>query len=202
MRRLIALVCAAALLCGCAGRDPVPVSAYLPNDAALSCSQIESEIVGNNASLKVRVTEDADAEKRNIAAAATAILLFWPAVFAMDLSGAASTEAQALEGRNRTLTGLASAKQCQTARAMTVAEATAEYEAEVKAAEAAEAEGRDDAPGMKTPTDQRLREASRTGAAGAVEPPSADDRARLQGLMDRFLRGEITKDEYDRLRAG
>ena len=31
---------------------------------------------------------------------------------------------------------------------------------------------------------------------------AADDRARLQGLMDRFLRGEITKDEYDRLRAG
>lgn len=202
MRKLSALVCAVAMLGGCAGRDPVPVSAFMPNDAALSCSQIESEIVGNNAGLKARVTEDAETEKRNIAAAATAILLFWPAAFAMDLSGAASTEAQALEGRNQTLMGLASEKQCQTSRAMTVAEATVEYEAEIKAAEAAESDARDNAPGVKTPTDQRLHQAPAVGAAVAAEPVSADEAARHQDLMDRFLRGEITKDEYERLRAG
>ena len=116
----------------------------------------------------------------------------------MDFKGAASTEANAFEQRNRTLTGLASDKRCTVAPMLTVAEATAYREAKI----AASRTDQSDVPGVKTPTDQRLHQVSQTGTAVAAEPPSAGDRARLQGLMDRFLRGEITKDEYDRLRAG
>jgi len=35
-----------------------------------------------------------------------------------------------------------------------------------------------------------------------AQPDDPADRATLQQLMDRFLRGEISKEEYDRLRAG
>ena len=39
-------------------------------------------------------------------------------------------------------------------------------------------------------------------ATATLPAAFAVDRARLQELMDRFLRGEIDKAEYERLRAG
>ena len=61
-----------------------------------------------------------------------------------------------------------------------------------------------DAPGVRTPTDQRLRQelAAVQPATATLPAAFAVDRARLQELMDRFLRGEIDKAEYERLRAG
>jgi hypothetical protein len=197
VRRLCALACACLMVAGCAGRDPIPVSAYMPNDAGLTCPEIDAEIVGNNSGLKARVNESIDTRDKNIVVGAAAILLFLPAALAMDLKGAASTEATALEARNRTLTMLGAKQRCRTTHAMTVAEAEAEREASIQSAEASQPT---DVPGVRTPTDQRLHPAPTATQMSAV--PAGVDRAQLQTLMDRFLRGEITKAEYDRLRAG
>ncbi|MEQ8394520.1 hypothetical protein [Thalassobaculum sp.] len=197
MRRLSALACACLTVAGCAGRDPIPVSAYMPNDAGLKCSEIDAEIVSNNAGLKARVNESVDTRDKNILIGAAAVLLFLPAAFAMDLKGAASTEATALEARNRTLTMLGAKQRCRTTRAMTVAEAEAERVTSIQSAEASQPA---DVPGVRTPTDQRLHPAPSATQMSAA--PAGVDRAQLQTLMDRFLRGEITKAEYDQLRAG
>lgn len=215
-------------MAGCAGREPAPVSAYMPTDAEMSCQTIDSEIRGNNDAIRVRVNEDADVENKNIAVGATAALLFFPLALAMDLKGAALTEAGAFEQRNRTLTGLAASRGCSASRPVTVAEATQEREAAQAAARAAEEDA--DVPGVKNPSDQRLHQASvappaavsrpvqaaapwpapgpvtmdaaAMQASAPAEPARRLDRAGLQELMDRFLRGEISKDEYERLRAG
>lgn len=199
MRRWGAALCAGLLVAGCAGRDPVPVSAYQPNDTGLSCNELNTEIQGNNDALRTRVQESKDKQDRNILIGGAALLLFWPAAFAMDMKGAADTEAKAYEQRNRTLALLAAKKKCSTTHPMTVAEAEAE-----RVAKAAAAEKDNDLTGVRTPTDQRL-EANRMAAAPVAEPAMGSggvDNARLHELMDRFLRGEITKDEYERLRAG
>jgi len=192
-------------MAGCAGRDAVPVSAYSPNDKEMSCRELDTEIQRNNDVLRDRVGEAAGTEQRNIVVGATALLLFWPALFAMDLKDAAGTEATSLEQRNVVLAQLAAKGRCQTARAMTVAEAEAERVAAEVAARAAEETV--DAPGVRTPTDQRLHQTSPVAtpavAPAAVQASATEgDRERLRDLMDRFLRGDISKAEYDRLRAG
>ncbi len=203
MKRLSAIICAGLTVAGCAGRDAAPVSAYMPGDAELSCQQINHEIRGNNGAIRVRVQEGHDTSDRNILIGTAAFLLFAPAAFAMDLKDAAGTEAAALEQRNRNLNLMANKKRCQTDRALTVAEAEAEWSAKTAEARAAE---NSDTPGVRTPTDQRLHQARAASPMPATAQASAGpvDRScrRLRDLMDRFLRGEISKAEYDRLRAG
>lgn len=225
MREFGVLICACLAAAGCAGREPAPISAGMPTDAEMSCQTIDSEIRGNNDAIRTRVNEDADVENKNIAVGATAALLFFPLAFAMDLKGAALTEANAFEQRNRTLTGLSATRRCSATRAVTVAEATQEREAVQAAARAAESDV--DALGVKNPSDQRVHQpavaaplAASTSVASsepwrargpvtmeaatvqAVAPVRPLDHTGLQELMDRFLRGEISKDEYERLRAG
>lgn len=207
MKRSIVLTCAAMTLAGCAGRDPIPVSAYSPNDPQMSCLEIDSEIRRNNLGLRARAQEVKNTTDRNIVVGAAGILLFWPALFAMDLKDAAGTEGISLEQRNSTLTQLAAKGGCQTVHAMTFAEAEAERVAAAssdrEASEAAEVP-----PGVRTPTDQRLHrpdagaQPAMQGASTQAAVPIGVDRATLKDLMDRFLRGEISKEEYDRLRAG
>lgn len=201
LKRLCALTCAGLVMAGCAGRDAVPVSAYSPNDAQMACPEIDSEIQRINDALRVRVNESADTSDRNIVIGAAAILLFWPAAFAMDLKDAASTEATSLEQRNATLTQMGAKGRCRTARALTVAEAEAERAA-AKAAEQRMAEEAGE-PGMPAPTGAQVAGPGVQPAVMQASAPSAPvNRDRLRDLMDRFLRGEISKAEYERLRAG
>lgn len=204
LNRLSALTCAGLLVAGCARRDAVPVSAYSPNDKEMSCRELDTEIQRNNALLRARVGEVADTEQRNIVVGAAALILFWPAAFAMDLKDAAGTEAASLEQRNVVLSQLAAKGRCQTARPLTVAEADAERVAAEAAQRKAEAD-QPEVPNVHTPTDQRLHQAAPVAAPAAVQasataPGVGSDR--LRDLMDRFLRGEISKAEYERLRAG
>lgn len=225
MRHIAVLACAGVILAGCAGREPAPVSAYLPNDPQLSCGSIDAEIRGNNEAIRTRVNEDAEVQNKNIVVGTAGALLFFPIALAMDFKGAAMTEASAFEQRNRTLAGLATHTRCNAARPVTVAEATQEREAALAAAKAAEM---NDVPGVKNPSDQRLQPAPvmspPAGLPAAAStapwpgsgpapmqpavtqaqagPARSGDSPPLQQLMDRFLRGEISKAEYDRLRAG
>ena len=203
MNRLCAVTCAGLMMAGCAGRDAVPVSAYLPNDKEMSCREVGTEIQRNNDLLRAKVREVADTEQRNIVVGAAALILFWPAAFAMDLKDAAGTEANSLEQRNAVLAQLAAKGRCRTARPFTVADAEAERVAtEVAAREAAQPV---DVQGVRTPTDQRLHQASAVASPSSIQASTVSTGVggdRLRDLMDRFLRGEISKAEYERLRAG
>jgi len=168
MRQIPVLACAGMMLAGCAGREPAPVSAYLPDDAQLTCQSIDTEIRGNNDAIRTRVNEDAEVQNKNIVVGAAGALLFFPIALAMDFKGAAMTEASAFEQRNRTLAGLAAHNRCDNgASPVTVAEATQEREAAQAAAKAAEM---NDVDGVKNPSDQRLRQAP--SAPAPVVPPA------------------------------
>ncbi len=105
-RRTASALCALALLASCAGRDPVPVQVAQASDNLLACSQITAEMQANETKVRQLADEEASKKKKNIAIGAVGALLFWPALFAMDFSGAEKTEIEALRARQAHLTQL------------------------------------------------------------------------------------------------
>lgn len=99
MKAKLALA-AALLLAGCAGRTGHPVAISNGYDAALSCQQMQAEIQANQTKATQVAEEKNSAENGNIAVGAVGALLFWPALFALDLSDAEQREMDALEARN------------------------------------------------------------------------------------------------------
>lgn len=95
------------LLTACAGRDAKPVAVMNAYDRDLSCEQIQAEIQSNEAKARQLVDEDNSAHNANIAIGAVGVLLFWPALFALDLSDAERVEIDALHARNMHLANLA-----------------------------------------------------------------------------------------------
>jgi hypothetical protein len=109
--RLMRLAPAAAfLVCACAGRPPQPVAVVQPQDASTDCNAILAESDANNRKLTELGGEQGAKVAQNVAAG-VAGLVIWPLWFAMDFQGAASTEATALESRQKYLATLAS-KRC------------------------------------------------------------------------------------------
>jgi hypothetical protein len=96
----------------CAGRDANPVVSYQTYDSGLSCEQIEAEIIGNEAKALQLIEEDESAHNANVAIGVVGALLFWPALFALDVGDAEMTEMRALKDRNNRLLGLAESKDC------------------------------------------------------------------------------------------
>lgn len=101
-----AAVCAlaAVMLGGCAGRDAQPVSISRAGDEQLSCAQIDGELNEMLPRVK-KLSNDADKLGRNAGVAAVGAILFWPALFALDLSDAEKVEIQAFVGRYQVLSG-------------------------------------------------------------------------------------------------
>ena len=121
------------VLAGCAGRDPVPISAYKPSDANLSCADLANEIQSNNANMLVRARESADTTDRNVLIGAAGVLLFAPILLAIDAKDAAGTENRSYEERNRYLAGQARQVGCQVPTPMTVAMAEQQVDQAKKA---------------------------------------------------------------------
>lgn len=97
---------AALALAACAGRDANPVAAYMPSDEYLSCQALEAEIQRNNAEIARLTNAENDKDGANVAIGAVGLILFWPALFALDLSDANTVEATALNSRNQNLAGI------------------------------------------------------------------------------------------------
>jgi hypothetical protein len=83
---------------------PVPMMAAYDND--LSCEQIQAEIGSNESKARQLIDEDNSHRNSNIAIGTVGVLLFWPALFALDLSDAERVEAEALHERNTHLASL------------------------------------------------------------------------------------------------
>jgi hypothetical protein len=94
-------------LAACAGRDAKPVAMMNAYDRDLSCEQIQAEIQNNETKARQLVDEESSSRKANIAVGAVGVLLFWPALFALDLSDAERVEINALHQRNMHLASLA-----------------------------------------------------------------------------------------------
>jgi hypothetical protein len=113
MKRLIITATAFSfLVTGCAGRDAAPVTAYNAYDAQLSCSQIDAETAANNNKVSQLQKEKENATAANIAIGAVGLLLFWPALFALDTSDAQDVETRALNDRNNSLAYLKTTAKC------------------------------------------------------------------------------------------
>lgn len=188
MKRLaMAALAASTVLAGCAGRDPIPVSAYKPTDTQLSCADLANEIHANNANMLARAKESADTSDRNVMMGAAGILLFAPILLAIDAKDAAATENRAFEERNRRLAGQARQGGCQIPVPLTVALAEEQI-------------GRTRSEGPAAGKDTQTAEADKPSVTSPIyaRSPGGSD---LKDLMGRFLRGEITQEQYEQERT-
>jgi hypothetical protein len=107
-RKLILATTALAIaVAGCAGRDPIPVAVVQPFDNQKDCTALMAEANANNQRLTDLAGEQGGKVTQNVVAGVVGAVLFWPALFAMDFKGAASTEAAALQSRQQYLATLA-----------------------------------------------------------------------------------------------
>lgn len=103
----LAILLGLVFLAACAGRDAKPVAVMNAYDRELSCEQIQAEIQNNETKARQLVDEQSSSRNANIAVGAVGVLLFWPALFALDLSDAERVEIDALHQRNMHLANLA-----------------------------------------------------------------------------------------------
>ena len=101
------IVSIAALLAGCAGRPPTPVAIVQPQDRYEDCQALTAEMGYNNQRLSDLSSEQGAKVAQNVAAGVAGVFI-WPLWFAMDLQGAASTDAAAMQARQQYLATLAS----------------------------------------------------------------------------------------------
>lgn len=109
--RTIALA-ALVVLAGCAPRESNPVPIAQPGDDLLTCMQIADQSSANRAEALRLSGADDQTVNENVALGTVGALVFWPAMFAMDLSNADQIELRALQDRNQTLDYLARQKDC------------------------------------------------------------------------------------------
>jgi hypothetical protein len=108
-----------------------------------------------------RARETNSTTNQNIIFGAVGLLLFWPALFALDLKDAGGQELNSYEGRNLTLAHLAEQKNCETETAYTAEEAISIVANEEAVSVASTAENTDAAHGEQQSarlTDNRAAE--------------------------------------------
>ena len=103
----VVLVCA-----GCAGRKPNPVQQYQYGDNQKSCEHLQCEISDLQGQLTCKIGECDSTQGKNVALGVTGAILFWPALFFMDLSDADQIELDALRNRYNALVRICQDKNC------------------------------------------------------------------------------------------
>ena len=112
LRKSLMAVVLVAQLGACAGRDPQMTATVQPQDMASDCPAITAQIVANNNRLADLKKEHSSTTGGNIALAVVGGLLFWPALFAMDLKDAAGKEITSINQRQGYLAQLAQQRGC------------------------------------------------------------------------------------------
>lgn len=107
----VALLAAAILVAGCAGRRPNPIDAAQVGDPNMSCEMLASESRQIAQRLAHLRGEQEGKVVQNIAAAAAGVFLIFP-FFLMDFQDAPGVEAHAVVRRQRRLEALARQKGC------------------------------------------------------------------------------------------
>jgi hypothetical protein len=123
------------LMFACAGRDPDPIDEIHDSDARMSCVELRREIDVNSQAVRGLIDEKQDKQTQNVVAGAAGAILFWPALFFMDLKGASAEEARAYQRRNQGLLSRYNARGCRPVIAIqTYDPAAANAEAKAKQA--------------------------------------------------------------------
>lgn len=100
------------LVYGCAGRTPVPVAEYQYGDDNKSCNHLKSELSQMNVDIDKKNTSVTNSSVKNGVLVGVGLILFWPALFFMDLSDSDRVEFEALQKRYNALTRIAADKNC------------------------------------------------------------------------------------------
>jgi hypothetical protein len=106
MRVSLPLAILSTCLAACAGRDAQPIAMVQPQDTGSDCAMIHAEIEGNNTRAQALASENGGRVAQNVAAGVVGVFV-WPVLFAMDMKGAANTEAGQLQARQEYLANLA-----------------------------------------------------------------------------------------------
>jgi uncharacterized protein YcfL len=109
--RILGVVVLCAVLVGCAGRSPAPVSVIQPQDQFMDCPAIMAEVESNNAKVQQLAADQGLKTTQNVAAGVAGIFIpvLW---FGMDFQGTADKETQALQARQQYLATLAGQRRC------------------------------------------------------------------------------------------
>lgn len=100
------------MLASCAGREAQRVSVVQDSDFNKSCDALHLESNSNDSQIKALIVENANKQGKNAAVAIVGAVIFLPALFALDLKGAAKAEYEALVERNKHLADVAKNKKC------------------------------------------------------------------------------------------
>lgn len=111
MPRVFALLALIAVA-GCSPRAANPVSISQSGDDLLTCPELAAQAAANRAEALRLSGADDQTVNENVALGTVGVLVFWPALFALDLSNAEQIELRALQDRNETLAYLAQRKDC------------------------------------------------------------------------------------------
>lgn len=109
------LTIASLALSACAGRKPNPVAEIQNGDATLNCRQLAQEISVNNQAILGLLDEKKKKQGNNAAAGVVGAVVFFPALFFLDLKGATGEEARAYQRRNAGLVQRYRSKNCKPA---------------------------------------------------------------------------------------
>jgi hypothetical protein len=112
VRRSVMSAVLVAQLAACAGRDPQMTATVQPQDMQSDCAAINAQIAANNSRLSDLKREHSSTTGGNVALAIVGGLLFWPALFAMDLKDAAGKEIASVNQRQGYLSQLAAQRSC------------------------------------------------------------------------------------------
>lgn len=111
-RSFAMLITCSILLTSCAGHTPNPVSDYQYGDEKRTCEHLRAELSEIQNNIATKASAVSGTSTRNVIFGATGIILFWPALFLMDVSGADKVELEALKKRHNSLLRFAADKEC------------------------------------------------------------------------------------------
>lgn len=110
--QLVVLISVALLGAGCGGRTAQPVACYQYGDEKKSCGYLKAEISGIEQEISSKTKQKDNTQGKNVALGVAGALLFWPALFFMDLSDADKVELEALRKRHNALVRICADKNC------------------------------------------------------------------------------------------
>ncbi|HEY4382924.1 MAG TPA: hypothetical protein VGN34_00405, partial [Ktedonobacteraceae bacterium] len=101
-------------IAGCAGREAHPVAMIQPQDPTENCDSIKEELAANSVQINKLKGEAATHNATNAAVGVVGAVLFWPALFALDLTDYEREEAAALQARDMHLLNMSKEHNCTT----------------------------------------------------------------------------------------
>ena len=97
----------------CAGREAQKISVVQDGDFSRDCDSLHLESASIDSQIKSLIIEHAKKQNNNTALTVVSVIVFLPALFALDLKGAAKAEYTALHERNKHLANIATNRGCE-----------------------------------------------------------------------------------------